>query len=306
MAKTHVVVCIATYHRPGGLGRLLTSLCSLEFKKSSPPDWHVIIIDNDHQGSALSIVEEMRPSFPVTIEYHIEPTKGIASARNAAVKHAQGADFVAFIDDDEVAEPNWLDELLTVQNQYQADIVQGPVLPIFEQEPQKWIARGRFFSMPRYSTGTKIKYAAMGNALIKHKWLHAYEGPFDPRLNLTGGEDTLFSTKIYQLGAQIVWADDAVAHEFVPPSRMTASWIIRRKWRYGLTLAIIDNMLKRPFHLKILRVMKGSYQILASLIMFLPLVIFLGYTGVIKSLGRFCYGWGEILGLFGLRYEEYS
>jgi succinoglycan biosynthesis protein ExoM len=302
----NIAICIATYQRPIGLSKLLNSLSDLEFQKCAQPNWHVIIIDNNPNGSARKIVKEIRPSFPVPIEYHIEPTKGIASARNSAAKHAQGADFVAFIDDDEVAEPNWLDELLFVQNQYQADVVQGPVLPIFEQEPPKWVARGNFFSFPRMLTGSRLKYAATGNLLIKAKWLYIFEGPFDVRMNLTGGSDTLLSAKIFQLGAQGVWADDAVVHENVPLSRMNASWIIRRRWRYGLTLAIIDNMLKRPFHLKALRFIKGSYQILASLILFLPSVLFSGYSGVIKSLGRFCYGWGEILGLFGFKYEEYS
>jgi succinoglycan biosynthesis protein ExoM len=301
----NIAVCIATYQRPVGLCRLLNSLRNLEFRRSPQPKWYVIIIDNDQEGSARKVVKEIRSSFPVPITYHIEATKGIASARNAAVKQAQGADFVAFIDDDELAEPNWLDELLFVQSQYQADVVQGPVLPKFEQDPPKWVARGRFYSWPRQLTGTKLKYAATNNVLIKVNWLHAFQGPFDVRLNLTGGSDTLFSVKIFQLGALGVWADDAVVHEVVPPNRMNASWIIRRKWRYGLTLATIDNLLKKPFHLKILRLMKGCYQILGSLIVFLPSVLFLGYTGVIKSLARFCYGWGEILGLFGVKYAEY-
>ena len=127
MSNSHfekkVAVCIATYRRPEGLSRLLISLQNLEFKISAPPKWHVIIIDNDREGSARKVFEEMRPSFPVPIEYHIEQTKGIASARNAAVKHVQDFDFVALVDDDEVAEPTWLDELLSVQSQYQANFV---------------------------------------------------------------------------------------------------------------------------------------------------------------------------------------
>jgi len=301
-----IAVCIATYKRPIGLQRLLNSLGNLVFTKIAEPDWHVIVVDNDLEGSALSVIKEISPSFPVPIEYCIEHTKGIASARNKAVRLAKGVDFVAFIDDDEFAESNWLDELLCIQNEYHADVVQGPVLPKFEQKPKKWITFGEFFSRPRYVTGTKLKYSATGNLLIKNKWLHAFEGPFDLRMNLTGGTDTLFSSKIYQLGAIGVWADDAIVYEYVPKSRAKASWILKRKWRSGITLSLTERFMDKSIFVKILRLSKGIANIVISMIMIFPNLLIFGNAGLIKSIGRLVFGLGEILGLFGIKFYEYE
>jgi GT2 family glycosyltransferase len=51
--RPHVSICIATYRRPRGLARLLDSLERLKL----PPDLVVetIVVDNDAEGSALSI-----------------------------------------------------------------------------------------------------------------------------------------------------------------------------------------------------------------------------------------------------------
>ena len=301
-----IAVCIASYKRPEGLSRLLNSLRNLEFKKCAKPEWYVIVVDNDQEGSASSVIEEIRQSFSAPIKYYVEPIKGIASARNKAVREAQVADFVAYIDDDEVDKSDWLDELLYVQSQYGADVVSGPVEYLFEHEPPKWILRGKFFSRTNDSTGKKLKYSATNNILIKNKWLYAFEGPFDMRLNLTGGEDTLFSAKIFQHGASGFWAEDAVVHEYVPQSRMTASWIIHRKWRYGLTLGTMELLMEKPIHIKVLRIMKGLLHIILSILLLLPLSLYLGYAGLITSLGRFYFGLGQIMGLFGLNYDEYK
>ena len=114
-------------------------------------------------------------------------------------------------------------ELLYLQSQYNTDVVQGPVLPRFEHKTPEWINRVRFFVRLRRLKGTKLKYSATNNVIIKNKWLHVIEGPFDVRLDLTGGENTLFFLKIKCLGAKCLWAYDAIVHEFSHPQRATAS-----------------------------------------------------------------------------------
>ena len=103
-----------TFRRPRGLEALLTSLAKLD---NPGPGYgvKVIIVDNDPDGSARSIVETCRTTMPWELVYTVEPRRGIPFGRNTAVRTAGDADFVAFLDDDEVAEPDWLTELLRVQ-----------------------------------------------------------------------------------------------------------------------------------------------------------------------------------------------
>ena len=128
--------------------------------------------------TSKEFVDGIKNSFSIPIIYGVEPEREIASARNRAVQLAGNVDFIAFIDDDEVADGRWLDELLAAQEKFGVDVVNGPVLPRFEQEVPPWVVRGRFYNRRRFPTGTLINWANTGNVLIKTSWLHAIPGPF--------------------------------------------------------------------------------------------------------------------------------
>ncbi|UCC32144.1 MAG: glycosyltransferase family 2 protein, partial [Phycisphaerales bacterium] len=110
-----VAVCVITCRRPEGLQRLLRALNALTFR-GDPPDIEVIVVDNDADTSAASVCDLLRRDLNWPLRYEVEPQRGIPFARNRAVAcAADTADFVSFIDDDEVPQPSWLDELLAVQ-----------------------------------------------------------------------------------------------------------------------------------------------------------------------------------------------
>src|SRR5262249_52764218 len=83
-------------------------------------DLFTIVVDNRPELNNRPIVQEFRAV------YVHEPRRGIAHARNVAVEAAPKleADFVAFTDDCEVTN-YWLDELLRVACNFDADVVRG-------------------------------------------------------------------------------------------------------------------------------------------------------------------------------------
>jgi hypothetical protein len=62
---------------------------------------------------------------------------------------APTCDFFAFIDDDEIPDPNWLEQLLLTQARTGADVVRGCVEPILPDGSPTWIKDGHFFGWPR-------------------------------------------------------------------------------------------------------------------------------------------------------------
>lgn len=214
-AGSRAVVCIPTYKRPVTLSHLL---------KTIGHTMSVIVADNDPSQSAAATCQDLK------IKYLHEARRGISYVRNTLIEASDGFDAIAFIDDDQIPDEAWLQELLRVQSEYHADIVAGPVLPIFEDSAPDWIKVGKFFERPRYETGTLIESAGTGNLLITRRVIEAMKPCFSPKFALSGGEDTEFILRALNMGFKVVWADGAVTREYVPQSRCSARWLRRRAY----------------------------------------------------------------------------
>ncbi|NES83969.1 MAG: glycosyltransferase family 2 protein, partial [Moorea sp. SIO2B7] len=142
-----VSVCIITYKRPEGLKTLLNGINQLTFNKIDTPNIEVIVIDNDLSGSACQFCEEIKSDFKWLLKYGIESKRGISHARNRAIASAsENTNFIAIIDDDEIPEVSWLEQLLWVQQEYKADVVSGPVVRHFEEENvPDWLTKIEIF-----------------------------------------------------------------------------------------------------------------------------------------------------------------
>lgn len=304
-APGSVSICVATYRRSEGLERVLRGLDTLVFRKVAAPALEVLVVDNDPEGSARPVVERLAGEIRWPVRYEHEPKRGLSHVRNSAVHHARArSELVAFIDDDEEPTPGWLDELLTVRASLDADVVLGPTLRRFEGEVPAWVERGGFFVEPRYSTGTVVEHGGIGNALVHTRVFTAGEPPFDERMSLAGGEDTLFFLRLTRAGRRIVWADDAVVHEYIPPSRARMGWILQRVYRTSNTWGLCERELAPSAAVPALRLVKGAVRIAYGLAT-LPLALLRGRHAAVRSLWYVCLGAGHVAGVAGLRYDEY-
>ena len=76
--------------------------------------------------------------------YYNQPKQNIALTRNMLVSESRGV-WIAFIDDDEVADVNWLKAYLNIKDRVDGDGFFGPVLSVFEEEPPSWLDKEIFF-----------------------------------------------------------------------------------------------------------------------------------------------------------------
>ena len=307
----HVAVCVVTLRRPEGLRRLLDGLGGLTFRRAEPPDLKVVVVDNDPAGSARAVCEEVAEGYPWPLEYRVEPRRGIPYARNTAVATAGAVDFVAFVDDDEVPEPLWLDELLFVQRSYGADVVAGPALAHFDGSVPDWVEKGKLFGRARFPTGHRLRppFVATNNVLVRSRLLAAAGAAnggkvFDERYALSGGSDTNLFMRAGKAGYAMVWADEAVVHDRIPASRANAGWILQRAYRFGNTLALCERDIEPSTGIRLVRVAKAGRHVAQGLLLALPSVI-LGRHALVKALRHVCMGVGMLAGVTGIRYEEY-
>lgn len=226
-------VCIATCRRNRGLDRTLTGLAAQQVPEDVGAGLAVVVVDNNPDGRARELVARRAADFPWPLDYVHERRPGLSHARNAALDAATGADFIAFVDDDEVPVAEWLARLVEVQRRHDADVVAGPVLPVFTAPPPEWLRRGRFLHPRRWPDGATLPTAFTGNVMVRMAAVRRAGARFDERLGLIGGEDIHFFDRLRRAGAALHWADGAAVHEFVPPSRATLRWLVRRWFRTG-------------------------------------------------------------------------
>ncbi|HEX9373661.1 MAG TPA: glycosyltransferase [Roseiflexaceae bacterium] len=301
---THVAICISTYLRPIGLERLLHSLERLEFRKNDGVSIQVIVVDNDAAGLSRPIVERAAARLPWPVRYAIEPQRGVPFARNRAVALAAGCTYVAFVDDDEAVTPPWLDELLDARRRFDADVVGGPAIAIFEADPPRWVVDGGFFAYARYPSGTPIPHTSTNNVLMRRQVLDRIAGPFDPRFGMSGGSDSHLTTQLAQSGARLVWCDEAIVHEFVPASRVRTKWILQRAYRVGTTAGLRAMELSPTAGQLAERALRGVVCLAIGVGGLLP-ALFWRRAMLVRMLTYVARGVGIFFGLLGRRFEEY-
>jgi len=217
---------VCTFKRPTFLEHLLRTL---EVQRTDNLfEYDVVVADNDAARSAEPVVRARASASKLKIMYCVEPVANIAAARNAALANARG-DFIAFIDDDEFPTGEWLYWLFRTREDRQAGGVLGPVLPQFQLEPPTWLTKGKFFDRPRYATGRPLAWfeARSGNVLFVREILNQLDPPFRTQF-ATAGEDMDFFRRAIERGFTFVWCDEAEVFEFVPASRCTRRYLLRR------------------------------------------------------------------------------
>jgi succinoglycan biosynthesis protein ExoM len=295
---SEITVCIATHRRPEGLQRLLTSLVD----QRDSPAFDVIVVDNDAGRSGERVAVQFQDR--LGLSYLVEPVRGLARTRNRAVAAAR-TPFVAFIDDDEWASPEWLAKLAQRANKSGADVVIGPVERIFAEDVPEYIRTCGSFDNVLGADGTIVPWyaARTGNAFIRRDALPDRYAPFSTRFDFTGGEDTNLFRHMIEGGALIVAARDAVVFEHRPLNRANLRWVVRRALRNGGTIAGIEwgrcdwKTKVRRVHTAIEDAMRegGRARTLWKR----------DRSSAVRHLVRACMEFGKILHSAGIRIEEY-
>ncbi len=289
-----VDVLVLTYKRPELLADTLASLV----RQRLPADHRmsIVVIDNDAAQSAHATVNRCQAAFG-DIRYVCETEANIANARNRALAEARGR-YAAFIDDDEVASPEWLARLLLAREQYQAPIVLGPVMPLLPADTPRWVIDGHFFDRPRRVTGALVHAGAggTGNVLLDLHEVRRTRILFDVSYGISGGEDTDFFQRLAAAGLNAVWCDEAEAHEQVQPHRVRIGWLARRAFAGGCIYARIFDREEVAWRRAIRALMYGCVS--AGSLLIVPMSAFAGMGGITRALCRSARHWGRSVGLW--------
>jgi glycosyltransferase involved in cell wall biosynthesis len=196
--------------------------------------YSIVIVDNDKSESARKTVEAHAQQSKISITYVVEPEQNISLARNKAVDNSHG-DYIAFIDDDEFPDQNWLLNLYNSLIGLNCDGVLGPVVPYYEGNPPQWLVKSGFCERKTHKTGTILHWddTRTGNVLLSRSIFEDKSNQFDPQFGKTGGEDQNFFKRMMENGRCFVWCNEAVVHETVPPERWKRRFYLRKYMQMG-------------------------------------------------------------------------
>ena len=262
-----VVVCIPSFRRPRHLRQTLQSLADQVTRRR----FAVVVVENDAAGrEGAPVASEFIHASKLQGLCVVEPRQGNCQAINAAFETAlatfPAAVHVLMIDDDEIASPDWLERMVDAAETTGADIVGGPVFPVFDDETKRVLRQHPAFCPAYETSGPVAMIYGCGNCLIRRTvFARLEDSTFDLRFNFLGGGDTDFFFRCRQAGMKFYWDADAVITETVPPIRTSPGWLALR----GLRIGAINYHVE----LKAARTLSTRLRLLARLLARLPLSI---------------------------------
>lgn len=302
MEKPLISIVIPTYNRSEMLrGALQSLICQENDGKFS---YEIVVVDNASTDATKTIFDEFVMSRPdITLRYVYEETKGHPHALSKAVKESRGK-WIAFFDDDQLAEPDWLRQLYNTALQTGAPIVGGQVhldLPREELSRLGSICRrelreNKFYKDVHRYEGKDLP--GSGNVLVARTVFDSI-GLFDS-LFLTWASDSDFFLRARAAGFDMWYTPKAVIRHRIPLSRLKPeNWRLNALMN-GETLAYLSYKHKGGNKMLLL----GILRIGQALFINLPL-LFYGWIRRNQGevLGRKCLLWraeGYILRMFSL------
>jgi glycosyltransferase involved in cell wall biosynthesis len=201
-----VSVVAATHNRPARLTALLGSLRS---QTLAPARFEVVIVDDASERETAELLERERDRGGLVLRVlRRERSGGPAAARNDGWR-AAAAPLVAFIDDDCVAAPEWLEEGLRTCAENPGAIVQGRVDPI----PAERASETPFTRTLRIHAAGP--YYQTCNIFYPRRLLDELHGFDDQSFTMPGGEDTDLAWRAISRGTPTAFAATARVYHAV-------------------------------------------------------------------------------------------
>jgi GT2 family glycosyltransferase len=235
-APRAIAAAICTYNRHDLLEEAVASVLAQALE---PDAFEILVVDNSPPGPQRAAAAERYAGHP-RVRYLTEDTPGLSNARNVAIRETS-APLVAFMDDDAVARPDWLAEVLRAFRTFGEDagVVGGKVCPIWGAERPAWLPDDLLGALTVVDWGGELRAAsptewvAGANYSVRSEAVRAVGG-FPTSLGRIGesillsNEDARMVKALRDQGLQTIWAPDAIVDHRVDPRRLDQTWLRSR------------------------------------------------------------------------------
>jgi glycosyltransferase involved in cell wall biosynthesis len=247
MKQVDISVVVPTYNNAEMLSGALASLICQE--TDGQFSYEILVIDNGSSDGTRAVVSEIASYSQVPVRYVCEEGHGIAHARNRGVSESRGK-WIAWFDDDQLADNDWLKSLLAFAMQMGADCVAGTRLldlPLEQPSPLGLVCRGllgedNHHEAPAICRGKAIP--GFGYILMARTVFDSI-GLFDTSM-LWSGEDTDILLRARAAGFDLWATPNAVVHHVILPHCVEPIFLRWVSLRCACVLAQIDCKRRGP------------------------------------------------------------
>lgn len=237
-----VIICCYTQER---LDDIREAVISVQ-RQTRPPDEIILAVDNNR-----ALYDLLKAEFAGVARVILnESARGLSVTRNAGVAVAQG-DLVVFLDDDAVADPDWLLHITGPLEEDSAVVGAGGrtilhwlrARPLWFAEELDWTVGGSYRGMPERRSETRNPH---GNNMCFLRSALLEVAGFEPAFGRVGqggqaGEEAELCLRLRRKlpWAKILYEPRAVVRHKVPPSRARMRYIVKRCFQEGFAKAMI-------------------------------------------------------------------
>ena len=203
----------------------------------------IVVIDNNP-----ALLARVREALPDVIAEENSGGRGAGQARNRAVGLASGS-IVAFLDDDAVATPEWIEQATAAFADPNVIGVGGTIEPIWEEGRPRWMAEEFYWTLGCTYPGLPTEPAPIRNLIAANMFvrreafleLGGFRAGFGKTGTRSGTEETDLCIRANQRWPESIWLHDpavAVRHR-VSGSRSRLSYFVSRCYDEGIAKASI-------------------------------------------------------------------
>lgn len=235
-----VVVCCYDMAR---YEQLLDCLDSVH-RQSLAPESVVVVVDGCPQ-LARALRHRAGPEQLVVLDTN----QGLSAARNAGAARVTTA-WVAFLDDDATAAPDWLAKLTDCALEWGAVGAGGWSAPVFDGPAPRWLPPELLWTVGCSYRGMRTERAmqrnVFGGCAVLRTAVFRQVGGYDVTLGrrgggVEGGEEADFSLRVAAAHPTAYFAHvpDAVIHHRVGTARLTRGYVLSRCFSDGRTKRLL-------------------------------------------------------------------
>lgn len=202
----------------------------------------ILVIDNNSIDNTKKVVDRYSKKSPIAISYFHKSQQGLSAARNRALKQASG-DYIGFLDDECVVQPDWLDIIVADIDEFAPLVIGGPYVgALFPGTAPKWFKSeygNAYFLSNSFKRGYQKEFRASGGNMLLHRRVFETQ-QFDQNWGMKGddlglGEEVLLQERFLSenVGAMVFYEPRMQVAHYVLPQKMRLSYCARRQMQAG-------------------------------------------------------------------------